>query len=122
MIRTGVFGIGCFFRRHQAQTGIFFGMRRRGQAEGIRRHALPAGQELSQKEMQIASETQKQAMMLTSLRKTQTEVTDLKINNHFLFKNTGLRSRKTGQTRLSAGLNTAILALCRVQKSRQKIR
>ena len=72
--------------------------------------------------MQIASETQKQAMMLTSLRKTQTEVTDLKINNHFLFKNTGLRSRKTGQTRLSAGLNTAILALCRVQKSRQKIR
>lgn len=42
-------------------------------------------QELEQKEMQLATETQKQSMMLTDLRKAQTEVTDLKINNHFLF-------------------------------------
>ncbi|MBQ7370948.1 MAG: histidine kinase [Blautia sp.] len=42
-------------------------------------------QELSEKELQIASETEKKAMMLTDLRKAQKEVTDLKINNHFLF-------------------------------------
>lgn len=42
-------------------------------------------QELAQKEMRIASETEKQSMMLTDLRKAQKEVTDLKINNHFLF-------------------------------------
>lgn len=42
-------------------------------------------QELDQKEMQIASETKKQSMILTDLRKAQKEVTDLKINNHFLF-------------------------------------
>ncbi len=42
-------------------------------------------QELEQKEMQIASETEKESMILTDLRKAQKEVTDLKINNHFLF-------------------------------------
>lgn len=42
-------------------------------------------EELSQKEMQIASETEKRSLLLTDLRKVQTQVTDLKINNHFLF-------------------------------------
>ncbi len=41
--------------------------------------------ELQQKELQIASDNEKKMVLMKNLRKSQYEVTDLKINNHFLF-------------------------------------
>lgn len=41
--------------------------------------------ELQQKDLQIASESEKKDILMQDLRKTQYEVTELKINNHFLF-------------------------------------